>query len=53
VLTVNARIYMGLLSGKTVRPGVHFLAHAVDPILLMAELRGAGVEYRETIKACE
>ena len=38
---------------KAVRPGVHFLADAVDPTVFMAELRKAGVEYNETIKPCE
>jgi len=33
---------------KGVRPGVHFLADAVDPIAFMAELRKAGVEQTET-----
>ncbi|HEY6306730.1 MAG TPA: saccharopine dehydrogenase NADP-binding domain-containing protein [Candidatus Angelobacter sp.] len=39
--------------GKAVRPGVHFLVDAVDPILFMAELRKAGVEQTENFKACE
>jgi saccharopine dehydrogenase (NAD+, L-lysine-forming) len=30
--------------GDSVRPGVHFLADAVDPIAFLAELRSAGVE---------
>lgn len=39
--------------GKSVRPGVHFLADAVDPITFMAELRKAGVEQIENFKARE
>jgi short subunit dehydrogenase-like uncharacterized protein len=32
---------------KSVRPGVHFLADAVDPIAFMSELRRGGVEQTE------
>jgi hypothetical protein len=39
--------------GKSVRPGVHFLAEAVDPIIFMAELKKAGVEQTENLKPCE
>lgn len=39
--------------GKSVRPGVHFLVDAVDPITFMAELRKAGVEQTENFKPCE
>ncbi|MFN7918947.1 MAG: saccharopine dehydrogenase NADP-binding domain-containing protein [Bryobacteraceae bacterium] len=39
----------GLISrGPGVRPGVHFLSEAVEPALLMQELRKAGVRYSET-----
>lgn len=38
--------------GKGVEAGVHFLADAVNPIALMAELRKAGVEQIEKIEAC-
>jgi hypothetical protein len=37
---------------KGVQAGVHFLAHAVEPIALMAELRKAGVEQTETFEPC-
>lgn len=39
--------------GKSIRPGVHFLADAVDPITLMAELRKAGVEQTGNFKPSE
>jgi hypothetical protein len=39
--------------GKSVRPGVHFLAEAVDPIAFMAELKKAGVEQTENLKPYE
>jgi hypothetical protein len=39
-----------LAEGNGVRPGVHFLAEAVDPISLMAELRKAGVEQSERVE---
>jgi hypothetical protein len=39
--------------GKCVRPGVHFLAEAVDPVAFMAELKRAGVEQTENLKPCE
>jgi hypothetical protein len=39
--------------GKSVRPGVHYLADAVDPIVFMAELKKAGVEQTESLKPCE
>jgi hypothetical protein len=39
--------------GKSVRPGVHFLAEAVDPITFMAELKKAGVEQTENLKPYE
>lgn len=38
---------------NAVRPGVHFLADAVDPIAFMAELRNAGVEQTENFQPCE
>jgi hypothetical protein len=37
---------------KGVRPGVDFLADAMDPIAFMAELRKAGVEQAENFEAC-
>jgi hypothetical protein len=36
-----------LAEGKGVRPGVHFLADAVDPVAHMAELRKGGIEQSE------
>src|SRR5208282_448468 len=36
--------------GNGIRPGVHFLADAVDPIPFMADLRNAGVELLEEFK---
>jgi len=39
--------------GKCVRPGVHFLAEAVEPVAFMAELKRAGVEQTENLKPCE
>ena len=39
--------------GKFVRPGVNFLAEAVDPITFMAELNKAGVEQTESLKPYE
>ena len=42
-----------ILEGKSVRPSVHFLVDAVDPITFMAELRKAGVEQTENFKPCE
>lgn len=39
--------------GSAVRPGVHFLADAIDPITFMAELRKAGVEQTERFEPCE
>jgi saccharopine dehydrogenase (NAD+, L-lysine-forming) len=38
---------------NAVRPGVHFLADAADPIAFMAELRKAGVEQTEKLEPCE
>jgi saccharopine dehydrogenase (NAD+, L-lysine-forming) len=38
---------------SAVRPGVHFLADAIDPIAFMAELRKAGVEQTENFVPCE
>ena len=44
----------GMISrGKGVQAGVRFLADAVDPIALMAELRQAGVEYSENCEPCD
>jgi hypothetical protein len=39
--------------GKSVRPGVHFLFEAVDPITFMAELKKAGVDQTENFQTCE
>ncbi len=35
-------------SGKGVRTGVHFLSEAVEPAVMMSELRKAGVQHSET-----
>jgi hypothetical protein len=35
--------------GSGVRPGVHFLAEAVDPVRFMEELRRAGVAQTEDL----
>jgi hypothetical protein len=45
---VVATVARLLSEGKGVRPGVHFLADAVDPIAFMAELRKGGVEQSES-----
>jgi len=39
--------------GKSVRPGVHFLVDAADPITFMAELKKAGVDQTEYFKPYE
>jgi saccharopine dehydrogenase (NAD+, L-lysine forming) len=44
VLAAVARM---LSNGGGVRPGVHLLAHAVDPVVFMEELRKDGVEATE------
>jgi hypothetical protein len=40
-------------AGKGVRPGVHFLFDAVEPVAVMAELRKAGLRQTETFEFCE
>lgn len=45
VLSTVARL---ISCGKGVRAGVHYLSEAVDPAILMAELREAGVHHAET-----
>jgi hypothetical protein len=50
VPAITARL---ISEGKSVRPGVHFLVDAVDPIAFMAELQKAGVEQTENFKPCE
>jgi hypothetical protein len=39
-----------LAEGKAVRPGVHFLADAVDPVACMVELRKGGAEQGERVE---
>jgi len=50
VPSITARM---ISEGKSVRPGVHFLADAVDPGVFKAELRKAGVEQSEKFEPCE
>jgi hypothetical protein len=50
---VPAMVARMISEGKSVRPGVHYLADAVDPIVFMAELKKAGVEQTESLKPCE
>lgn len=50
---VPAIVARMISEGKSVRPGVHFFADAVDPVTFMAELRNAGVEQTENFKPCE
>lgn len=38
--------------GKSVEPGLHYLADAVDPITFMAELKKEGVEQTENFAPC-
>jgi hypothetical protein len=45
---VPALVARLISQGKSVRPGVHYLADAVDPIAFMAELQKAGVEQTES-----
>jgi hypothetical protein len=47
VLATVARI---LSEGQGVRPGVHFLADAVDQVAFMAELRKGGVEQTDKVE---
>jgi hypothetical protein len=42
-----------LSEGKAVKPGVHFLMDAVDPIAFMAELRKGGVDQTESVERLE
>ena len=50
---VPAMVARLISEGQSVRPGVHFLFEAVDPIAFMAELKKAGVEETENFKPCE
>lgn len=50
---VPALVARLISEGKSVRPGVHFLFEAVDPIKFMAELKKAGVEHTEHFKPSE
>ena len=45
---VPAMVARLISQGKLVRPGVHFLADALDPISFMEELKKAGVEQTES-----
>ena len=47
---LNRRAARLLSEGKGDRPGVHFLADAVDPIAYMAELRKGGAEPGERVE---
>jgi hypothetical protein len=47
---VVATVARLISEGKGVRPGVHFLTDAVDPIAFMAELRKGGVEQCERVQ---
>jgi hypothetical protein len=47
VIATVARL---IAEGRGVRPGVHFLADAVDPIAFMAELRKGGVGPGESVE---
>jgi hypothetical protein len=42
-----------MAEGNRVRPGVHYLADAVDPVTFLAELRKAGVEQSESLRSGE
>jgi hypothetical protein len=50
---VAATVARLVCEGKGVRPGVHFLADAVDPLAFMAELRKGGVEPSERVEPLE
>ena len=50
---VPATVARMISESNSVRPGVHFLGDAVDPIIFMAELKKAGVEQVENLKPCE
>lgn len=50
---VPATVARMISEGKGVQTGVHFLANAVDPVALMAELRKSGVEQTETFESSE
>jgi hypothetical protein len=47
---VAATVARLIAEGKGVRPGVHFLADAVEPIAFMAELRKGGIEVSERVE---
>jgi hypothetical protein len=50
---VVATVARLVAEGKGVRPGVHFLSDAMDPIAFMAELRTGGVEQNESVEVLE
>jgi hypothetical protein len=49
---VTATVARMISEGRRVKPGVHFLASAVDPSEFMAELRRAGVDQTENFEIC-
>jgi hypothetical protein len=42
-----------IAQGQSVRPGLHYLADAVDPIPFMAKLKEAGIAHTETFQPSE
>jgi hypothetical protein len=48
---VAATVARLVSEGKGVRPGVHFLADAVDPSAFLADLRRGGVELKEAVES--
>ena len=42
-----------IADGRGVKPGVHFVADAVDSAILIAELRKGGIELTEKLEPCE
>jgi hypothetical protein len=42
-----------LSEGRGIKPGVHFVAEAADPNVLMAELRRGGLEHTESPESCD
>lgn len=49
---VPALVARMISEGKSVEPGLHYLADAVDPISFMAELKKEGVEQTENFAPC-
>ncbi|HYL61337.1 MAG TPA: saccharopine dehydrogenase NADP-binding domain-containing protein [Candidatus Methylomirabilis sp.] len=47
---VPATVARLISDGSSVRPGVHYLAAAFDPLLLMSELRKSGVDQSESFE---